>query len=72
MGIVIQKVLGFMVYNCVLMDTYITRDTCKNDMLTINNKREVGAVKSDSIHHFFRNACTKSGPLRFPSFPIVD
>jgi glutamate racemase len=21
--------------------------------------------KSDSTHHFFRNACTKSGPLRF-------
>jgi len=38
MDIVIQKVLGFMIYNCVLMDNYITRDTCKNDILTINNK----------------------------------
>ena len=27
-----------------------------------------GAVKSDSTHHFFGNACTKSGPLRFPQF----
>jgi hypothetical protein len=31
-----------------------------------------GAVKSDSTHDFFGNACTKSGPLRFPSFPVVD
>jgi hypothetical protein len=27
-----------------------------------------GAVKSYSTHHFFGNACTKSGPLRFPVF----
>ena len=25
----------------------------------------VGALKSDSTHHYFRNACTKSGSLRF-------
>ena len=25
-------------------------------------------MKSDSIHHFFGNAYTKSGPLRFPNF----
>jgi hypothetical protein len=23
------------------------------------------ALKSDSIHHFFKNACTKSGSLQF-------
>ena len=27
-----------------------------------------GAVKSDSTHDFFGNACTKSGPLRFSQF----
>jgi hypothetical protein len=27
-----------------------------------------GALKSDSTHHFFRNACTKSGSLRFLQF----
>ena len=27
-----------------------------------------GLVKSDSTHHFFRNACTKSGSLRFSQF----
>jgi hypothetical protein len=27
-----------------------------------------GALKSDSTHHFFRNACIKSGSLRFSQF----
>jgi hypothetical protein len=27
-----------------------------------------GPLKSDSTHHFFRNACTKSGSLRFSQF----
>jgi hypothetical protein len=27
-----------------------------------------GALISDSTHHFFRNACTKSGSLRFSQF----
>ena len=31
-----------------------------------------GALKSDSTHHFFRNACTKSGSLRFSQFSGVD
>jgi hypothetical protein len=35
-----------------------------------NRKRSgrFSAVKSDSTHHFFGNACTKSGPLRFSQF----
>jgi hypothetical protein len=28
----------------------------------------LGALKSDSTHHFFRNACTMSGSLRFSQF----
>jgi endo-1,4-beta-mannosidase len=31
-----------------------------------------GALKSYSTPHFFRNACTKSGSLRFSQFPVVD
>jgi len=31
-------------------------------------KREAGALNSDSTHHFLRNACTKSGSLRFSQF----
>jgi hypothetical protein len=37
----------------------------------IKDRREIGrfgALKSDSTHHFFRNACTKSGSLRFSQF----
>ena len=33
-----------------------------------NESGMFGALKSDSTHHFFRNACTKSGSLRFSQF----
>ena len=33
-----------------------------------NESGRFGAVKSDSIHHFFGNVCTKSGPFRFSQF----
>ena len=33
-----------------------------------NERGRFGTLKSDSIHHFFRNACTKSGSLRFSQF----
>ena len=33
-----------------------------------NGSGRFGALKSDSTHHFFRNACTKSGSLRFSQF----
>jgi hypothetical protein len=33
-----------------------------------NESGRFGALKSDSNHHFFRNACTKSGSLRFSQF----
>jgi hypothetical protein len=33
-----------------------------------NESGRFGALKSDSTHHFFRNACTKSGLLRFSQF----
>jgi enhancing lycopene biosynthesis protein 2 len=42
----------------------------KTDDIYINGR--FGALKSDSTHHFFRNACTKSGSLRFLPFPVVD
>ena len=37
-----------------------------------NANGRFGAVKSDSTHHFFGNACTKSGPLRVCQFSVVD
>jgi hypothetical protein len=33
-----------------------------------NESGRFGALTSDSTHHFFRNACTKSGSLRFSQF----
>jgi hypothetical protein len=33
--------------------------------LNRNESGGFGALKSDSTHHFFRNACTKTGSLRF-------
>ena len=36
--------------------------------LSRNERGRLGALKSDSTHHFFRNACTKSGSLRFSQF----
>jgi hypothetical protein len=33
--------------------------------LNRNESGRFGALNSDSTHHFFRNACTKSGSLRF-------
>jgi hypothetical protein len=33
-----------------------------------NESGRFGALKSDSTHHFFRNACSKSGSLRFSQF----
>ena len=36
-----------------------------------NESGRFGALKSDSTHHFFRNACTKSGSLRFSVFRLL-
>jgi hypothetical protein len=36
--------------------------------LSRNESGRFGALKSDSTHHFFRNACTKSGSLWFSQF----
>ena len=33
-----------------------------------NENGRFGALRYDSTHHFFRNACTKSGSLRFSQF----
>jgi hypothetical protein len=36
--------------------------------LSHNESRRFSALKSDSTHHFFRNACIKSGSLLFSQF----
>ena len=61
--------------SCVLNVTSFSRlfiFNCHFGILEPLNRNEsgrFGALKSDSTHHFFRNACTKSGSLRFHSFP---
>ena len=40
----------------------------KGDYIWFNESGRFGALKSDSTLHFFRNACTKSGSLRFSQF----
>ena len=40
----------------------------QQEPLSRNESGRFGALKSDSTHHFFRNACTKSGSLRFSQF----
>jgi hypothetical protein len=38
------------------------------NLLSRNESGRFGALKADSAHHFFRNACTKSGSLRFSQY----
>jgi hypothetical protein len=38
------------------------------ETLSRNERGRFGALKSYSTHHFFRNACTKSGSWRFSQF----
>jgi hypothetical protein len=45
-----------------------TRLNWQPETLSRNESGRFGALKSESIHHFFRNACTKSGSLRFSQF----
>ena len=47
---------------------YLNTVTVTPEPLNRNESGRFGALKSDSTHHFFRNACTKSGSLRFSQF----
>jgi hypothetical protein len=42
--------------------------SAETEYLNRNESGRFGALKSDSTNHFFRNACTKSGSLRFSQF----
>jgi hypothetical protein len=48
--------------------TTTDRAISRQSPLNRNESGRFGALKSDSTHHFFRNACTKSGSLRFSQF----
>ena len=47
---------------------YLNTVKWQPEPLNRNESGRFGTLKSDSTHHFFRNACTKSGSLRFSQF----
>jgi hypothetical protein len=60
----------FSLYENASLIIFFCRDGIYFDKIFFerNESGRFGALKSDSTHHFFRNACTKSGSLRFSQF----
>jgi hypothetical protein len=57
------------VYNAMCRNTkHIVKKGADANFIVALLRGRFGALKSDSTHHFFRNACTKSGSLRFSQF----
>ena len=57
-----------------LVSNFYSYKYCYSDSpepLSRNESGRFGALKFDSTHHFFRNACTKSGSLRFSVFRLL-
>ena len=51
------------------LNSYFSKLSCRlSEPLSRNESGRFGTLKSDSTHHFFRNACKKSGSLRFSQF----
>jgi hypothetical protein len=64
------------IQDCMLVLKAITHDHPLRifwvfKLLSRNESGRFGALKSDSTHHFFRNACIKSGSLRFSVFRLL-
>ena len=56
----------FFIRNKVFSKSFV--ESLSFEPLNRNESGRFGALKSDSTHHFFRNACIKSGSLRFSQF----
>jgi hypothetical protein len=52
----------------IYFDKILVSEHRQPEPLNRNESGRFGALKSDSTHHFFRNACTMSGSLRFSHF----
>jgi hypothetical protein len=65
---VLDKMLSLLKLNLDLATWLKSYFFTSNYVLNRNESGRFGALKSDSTHHFFRNACTKSGSLRFSQF----
>ena len=64
LGLVLLWQLFYLLCSSIVINTVIvTAGTFDH-----NESGRFGALKSDSTHHFFRNACTKSGSLWFSQF----
>jgi hypothetical protein len=64
LGLVLLWQLFYLFCSSIVIKTAIVTA----EPLSRNESGRFGALKSDSTHHFFRNACTKSGSLRFSQF----
>ena len=64
LGLVLLWQLFYLFCSSIVIDTVIVTA----ELLSRNESGRFGALKSDSTHHFYRNACTKSGSLRFSQF----
>jgi hypothetical protein len=67
----------FTIWKCIAYN-FFCRDGIYFDKILVseyklyrNESGRFGALKSDSTHHFFRNACTKSRSLRFSVFRLL-
>ena len=56
------------ILNIEILESPMIYAFTSTETLSRNERGGFGALKSDSTHHFFRNACTKSGSLLFSQF----
>jgi hypothetical protein len=64
MDLVLRWLLFYLFCSSIVINAVIVTA----EPLRCNESGRFGTVKSDSTHHFFRNACTKSGSLWFSQF----
>ena len=57
-----------LIYNGIRHQYQFYYKSASKETLSRNERGRFGALKFDSTHHFFRNACTKSGSLQFTQF----
>ena len=64
LDLVLRWLLFYLFWSSIVINAAIVTAA----LLNRHESGRFGAVKSDSTHHFFGNACTKSGSLRFFQF----
>ena len=64
LNLVLRWLLFYLFCSSIVINTVIMTA----EPLNRHESGRFGTLKSDSTHHFFRNACTKSGSLLFSQF----